>query len=154
MDYEKLTKQLSLNKPSINETDTKIEREWGKEPENLIEVPSIGNAYCLIKRLRPEYKPKDPSQPRKESNLARQEVKIVVEEAGRRWRQKLKDQGFDNTDRIYLSITSLYRSQEEQEKLTEKKSNAINESSHTKGAAADIDPNGFYLEKKVEILGL
>jgi uncharacterized protein YcbK (DUF882 family) len=116
-----------------------IER-WRNKPLNLETVDDTGEHYRLIYTLRSGKEPKK----------ARSEVVSTIEEIGRRWREKLKELGFENPQNIYLSITSLYRDEELQKQLQAKTGNASNTSSHLLGAAADIDPNGFYLKQENE----
>jgi len=123
------------NPKFINLNKGKKEIGWWKEkPQSLIQIPDTGNSYRLIYTLRSEKEPKE----------ARAEILIAIEEAGRMWREKLEEKGI-KADNLFISITSLLRSQELQEEIKRKSVNANDTSSHLFGAAADIDPNGFYL---------
>lgn len=126
-----------INDPKfINKSRGEQEIEWwGNKPKNLINVPDTGEHYRLIYTLRSEKEPKQ----------ARPEVILTIEEVGKRWRQRLEELGIKNNQKFFLSITSLYRDENLQKQLKSKSVNANDTSSHLLGAAADIDPNAFYL---------
>lgn len=97
------------------------------KPEELSEVPEIGTGYRLIYRLR--NKERYP--------LLRKDAVDILELIGIRWQEQYGD-------KILLSVTSLYRTKEEQKKLIEEGKIAADISTHQAGAAIDFDPNGYY----------
>lgn len=107
---------------------------WKNQPQSLIKLTDTGDSYRLIYTLRSEKEPKE----------ARPEVLVAIEEVGERWRGKLEETGIESSN-LFISVTSLSRSQELQEEIKIKSVNANDTSSHLFGAAVDIDPNGFYL---------
>jgi len=106
------------------------------ENGDLIRVPNSGETYRLVHILRSEQEPP----------LARPETVLAINEAGRRWREKIRQNYSESRDanRFFLSVFSLYRDEKLQHQLHLETINANDLSTHQAGAAADLDPNGFY----------
>ncbi|BCX14668.1 MAG: hypothetical protein KatS3mg088_351 [Patescibacteria group bacterium] len=129
------TERLRVNR-IVEEKELPFWREEieNTKPEELSEVPEIGTGYRLIYRLR--NKERYP--------LLRKEAIDTLELIDKRWQEQYGD-------KILLSVTSLYRTKEEQKRLIEEGKIAADISTHQAGAAIDFDPNGYYYKKNGEI---
>jgi len=142
--------KININNPHwITNKETKIELDWWENdiiPRSefskaikkkwLIRLKNTGKTYRLTYRLRKEM----------EYPFAKKETELAIEEIGLRWRKNLRKELPPTLDpnNFYLSVFSLYRDEEQQMELKKQTSNANDTSSHQAGAAADIDPQGFY----------
>ncbi len=119
---------------------TQRERDWWFTKElnqkELVSFPEVGEGFRLIFLLREGKEPK----------LALPSVLDVTTKISKKWREKISDFVLNPED-WYLSVTSLYRDQQLQNKLGKKTPNALTKSTHHYGAAVDFDPNGFYLKQ-------
>jgi len=101
----------------------------------LVIVPDEGRFFRLIGRLRHREEPKT-------LNPLAYQLLLEIQE---QW-IKIMNKSGEAIEDVYLSIISLYRSQEFQMRImhdTYLASNGI--SAHCAGAAIDFDPNGYYL---------
>jgi hypothetical protein len=81
---------------------------------------------------------------REESRLLLPEAHSLLKNMALSWKEVCAELGLETNEK-YLSITSLYRDFTSQQLLRETTYSATNgTSSHSAGAAIDIDPNGYY----------
>ncbi|MEK7497667.1 MAG: DUF5715 family protein [Patescibacteria group bacterium] len=81
----------------------------------------------------------------KESNLLRPNAYSLLQMIVLEWSRKVVNV---SSDEVLLSVSSLFRTQEEQGELFKLRTNAAEISAHTAGAAMDFDPNGYFQEQK------
>lgn len=136
---------FSVGEKIVLHKETAVEFDWwgdeiienekeGLDQNKLIKVSSTGKSFRLIGILRGEKEPKS----------ARPGVEQVLEEVGSDWRQVIEEKGIvDDPHNWFISITSLYRDNELEDKF-EELPNSNSRSSHEMGAAFDIDARGFY----------
>lgn len=122
-----------------------VERMWWKDhvisdesiavsDGSLIKVPDFGKNYGLRWSLITSQEP----------NTIRPQAYRLLLEIQSRWQDAMEKYG-ENIADIYISVISLYRSLELQEK--ERLQNPLASqamSAHTAGVAIDFDPNGYY----------
>ena len=98
----------------------------------LYEVADQGNGYYLTGQLRRRDHP---------NTLSANAIRLL-EEIGEWWSRYI---GVSKTERLFLSVSSLYRSPELQRQLVANSYLATRGvSSHCSGNAIDFDPNGYY----------
>lgn len=127
------------------EKEVLIEREWWAgeaindplaaiESGFLVKVPDEGLGYRLIGSLRRG----------EESPYLIPDALEMLSTIARKWHEKIESAGLDSN--CYLSITSLFRSHEEQEKTRKETYRATKGvSPHTSGVVVDFDPRGYFL---------
>ncbi len=103
---------------------------------DLVEVPTEGESYGMIRALRED------DEPRFLNPQALNMLNVIQIE----WSKRIKASGLQPD--VVLSISSLYRSEELQQKLINQGENAAEVSSHQAGAAIDFDPTGYYKGKE------
>ncbi len=136
---------ISIGNKIVLHNETAIEFDWwqdkvidsekeGLDQGKLTQLPSTGETFRLIGKLRYQKEPKS----------ARPGVEQMIDQIGADWRQAIEEQGIvDDPHNWFISITSLYRDRELENKF-EELPNSNSRSSHETGAAFDIDARGFY----------
>jgi len=107
--------------------------EKDEDLQGLIEIPTIGENYQVIWKLRNGEEPR----------LLTSQAYCLLLHVAALWKNDLREKGIQKTS-VLLSITSLFRSKSLQEKYLNSGSMAALVSSHQAGTTFDIDPNGFY----------
>jgi len=132
---------------------SEIERKWWKnypayetvddilkdaEKGVLMKIESDEDFKLIMRFENPDLKDWQP--------YIHKDTALLLKKVGEKWRQKMIQNGL--SDKIILSITSLIRTAEYQEKLTKRGKLAMPNSPHTKGQSFDIDGCGYYENNK------
>jgi len=147
-DVDTELEQLRSSEHLRMQAEARIETEWwpdsikdigaALESRTLVRVPDemvLGNCgFRLIGSLRNG----------DELPFLRPEAYSLLQVIVLDWRSNVVEMGL-NPEGVFLSVTSLLRTDEEQRILFEKGGNAAKKSSHPAGTTIDIDPSGYYL---------